>query len=383
MTAWSLRARTVVEETLKIGYLSWLFLMSGLIAWLRASGRGRKLWEPVTLIVIACLPPVWMCIETTFHPQDLFAMGLALGAAAQSLRKRWVAAGVLIALALLSQQYAVLVAIPLLVLASRSQRIRFMVSAILTAAIVGIPLVALSSGAAQGMLVGSGNYNTTGGTMLADLLNAQALVVLARAAPVFLSLALALWLVRKSDRVRSNSVAMICLISMSLGLRLVFENNFYGYYFMALAVSLVLVDVCRGFIRDSLVAWLVAVFLACSSGPLALDLLKVPWQQRAQNVIVLMALAGSIVVLVIRVGQGVRSPRLLVWVGLIATALLEWGSTNGHWSQLPIWVWQLTLSASGIALAATPLLTFLRDPEDLPICAADPVSPPTSGVSAT
>ena len=28
-------------------------------------------------LVVACLPPVWMCIETFFHPEDLVALGLA------------------------------------------------------------------------------------------------------------------------------------------------------------------------------------------------------------------------------------------------------------------------------------------------------------------
>ena len=38
-------------------------------------------------------------------------------------------------------------------------------------------------------------------------------------------------------------------IATSLSFRLVFEQNLYGYYFMALAVSLVLVDVMCGRIR--------------------------------------------------------------------------------------------------------------------------------------
>ena len=92
----------------------------GLVSLLRACGRGRCGWEPATVVVVAVLPPVWFCIQNTFHPQDLFAMGFALAAMACACRSAWAAAGVFIALAVLSQQFAVLVAVPLLVLAPDS-----------------------------------------------------------------------------------------------------------------------------------------------------------------------------------------------------------------------------------------------------------------------
>ena len=58
----------------------------------------------MTLLLVAGLVPVWFCVQTVFHPQDLFALGLALGALACGRRDRWVAAGVLLGLAILSQQ---------------------------------------------------------------------------------------------------------------------------------------------------------------------------------------------------------------------------------------------------------------------------------------
>ena len=72
------------------GYVIWLFLMVGLILLLRASGRGRTGWEPTALIIVACLPPVWMCIEMYAHPQDVVALGFALAAMACALRDRWI-----------------------------------------------------------------------------------------------------------------------------------------------------------------------------------------------------------------------------------------------------------------------------------------------------
>ena len=87
------------------------------VLWLRATGRGRggvgtrdgggRRWR-------SCHPSGCAC-KTFFHPQDLIALGLGLAAMACARRDRgWRAAGVLIARsAVLSQQFAVLMAMPL------------------------------------------------------------------------------------------------------------------------------------------------------------------------------------------------------------------------------------------------------------------------------
>ena len=142
---WALKAGAL-EPTLWLAFTGWTVLAGGVVAWLRASGRGRRRWEPATLIVLACLPPVWICLSFYFHPQDLFAMGLALAAMACALRNRWVGGGILIALAVLSQQFALLVAAPLLVLAPSGRRWRFVGAAAGTAALVVLPLIVASSG---------------------------------------------------------------------------------------------------------------------------------------------------------------------------------------------------------------------------------------------
>ena len=81
INTWSLRANAQAA-TIRIGYLSWFVLMGGLVAVLRRIGRGRCGWEPTTLVIVASLPPVWLCLEGSFHPEDLVAMGFALGAVA-------------------------------------------------------------------------------------------------------------------------------------------------------------------------------------------------------------------------------------------------------------------------------------------------------------
>ena len=50
MDRWAKHTGALVPTTW-IGCVTWLALMAGVIAWLRASGRGRRGWEPVTLHV--------------------------------------------------------------------------------------------------------------------------------------------------------------------------------------------------------------------------------------------------------------------------------------------------------------------------------------------
>ena len=72
-------------------------------------------------------------------------MGLALASLACARRNAWVGAGVLIALAVLSQQIAVLVAVPLIVVAPLNRRVHFALAALAAAAVVTVPLLVASS----------------------------------------------------------------------------------------------------------------------------------------------------------------------------------------------------------------------------------------------
>ena len=166
MNQWYVESHAL-NATQWIGCAAWLALMAGVIAWLRASGRGRRGWEPVTLLVVAGLLPVWMCVQSVFHPQDLIALGLALAAMACARRQRWVTAGILVALAVLSQQFALLVAVPLFVLAPRARKVPLTCAALVTGVIVVLPLMVLSSGRALGAIaLGTGNDPSEGGTVL-------------------------------------------------------------------------------------------------------------------------------------------------------------------------------------------------------------------------
>ncbi len=256
MYQWSLRSNSI-WHTLNIGYLSWLALMAGIIVLLRASGRGKCGWEPTALLIVACLPPVFMCVQYTFHPQDLVAMGFALAALGCGRCDRWIWAGVLIGLALMTQQYAVLVAAPLFVMTPRSRRVTFVLSGACAVAALSLPLAVATSGhVLRAIFVGTGNTPSFGGTVLWEThLSGAMLFVISRVLPIALSMTLAWWAVRRLGPDVLEPVPMLSVIATSLCFRLVFEENLFGYYFMAVAVALVLLEIMQGRISVYLVGW--------------------------------------------------------------------------------------------------------------------------------
>ena len=232
--------------------------MAGVVVWLRVAGRGRRVWEPVTLVTLACLPPVWVCVQLVFHPQDLLTLGLSLAAMACACRGKWIGAGILVALAILSQQFALLVAVPLLMLAPARRRIPFVAAGLVTGVMVDIPFLAATSGhALRSITLGTGDTPSIGGTVLWELhLSGAPLVLFSRVAPLAVSVVLSWWIARRLGLSALAPTPLLSLVAVSLALRLVFEQNIFVYYFMALAVCAVLLDVTRGYVRQATVAWL-------------------------------------------------------------------------------------------------------------------------------
>jgi hypothetical protein len=304
MVQWSERAG-VMSPTVELGYLSWFVLLAGLVALLRASGRGRCGWEPATLVLAACVPPVFMSVQRFFHPEDLLAMGLILGALACVRQGWWVWAGILIGLAVTSQQFALLVAAPLLVVAPKHRRLRFAGAAVVAAAVVLLPLIAATSGRVVRAVTGPGYQATTEKTVLSALhLHGSLLFIPSRLLPLVLAMALAWWAIGRMGPRVLDPVPLASLMALTLGFRLVFEVNLYGYYFMAVAVLLLVADVSGGRFRMELVAWLALVTLAFDP--------------------------------------------------------LPWGSDPlSH--AIPLWLWQIVLVSGALVLASGPLRATLHD----------------------
>ena len=268
MTHWSAEAKAL-NPTVQLGYLCWFVLMAGVVALLRASGRGRCGWEPAIFLVFALTPFVMMPLLDDFHPQDVVAMGLILGGVACARRGWWVRAGLLLGLAVTSQQFAFLVLAPLLVVAPPIRPIRFAGAAISAVALVVLPLIAVTSGhALRAITLGSGDTLSIGGTVLWELhLQGVFLVGISRILPILFAMVLAWWAERRLGNSLLEPVPLLSLVATSISLRLVFEQNLFGYYFMALAVSLLILDVVHGQLRGQVVAWLSLVVLAFDPAP--------------------------------------------------------------------------------------------------------------------
>jgi len=236
---------------------------------MRSSGRGRNGWEPAALIAVACTPPVFMCLQNLFHPQDLLAMGLILLSVSCAQRNAWIWAGVFIGLAFSSQQFALLAAALLFVIVPAKRRLAFSLSSVATIALIVVPLMALSSGRALRVaLTGS----SQGGALVTSIpwelhfTGTDANDVL-RALPVIAVVGLALWARRRLANAVMEPVVLLSLLATSLALRLVFEGGLYGYYFMASAVAIVLLDFVRRTFRVEVILWLALVALVFSPLP--------------------------------------------------------------------------------------------------------------------
>lgn len=352
INAWSIRSGALVP-TLKISYLSWFVLLAGAIGLLRAAGRGRCRWEPAALIVLACLPPVWTCLQTTFHPEDVLAMGLVLGALACTLRGSWIGAGLLIGLAFLSQQFALLAAVPLLILAPPARRVAYAAAAAAPVAVVAL-LLAVRSGtsATRSIFLGTGDTGGVGGTVLWELgLHGTPLLLLSRITPLLLAAAIAWWAVRRLGAASVEPVALLSIVALSLSLRLVFEQQLFLYYFMALSVSLVLLDVVRGHIRGSLVAWLVLM------PTIYVEDMAIP--ESLETLIPAVTIAIAAVVIASLTLRSDPRRQLVPWIAVVIAVLLAWDETNVLGTP-PTWLWQLVLVIPGVLLAARPLIDLVR-----------------------
>jgi hypothetical protein len=176
---------------------------------------------------------------------------------------------------------------------------RFAVALICAATIVVGPFMVVTSGGVVNAVTGAGTTPSIGNTVLSEMhLHGLALVTLSRITPIVLAVVLGWWVSQRLGSAALEPVPLVALAATSLTFRLVFEVNLFGYYFMAVAVSLIMLDVIRRRISVYLLAWLALVTLAFDP--------------------------------------------------------LPWG--NDPLSQaIPVWLWQIVLVPIALALAAGPL----------------------------
>jgi hypothetical protein len=358
-------ATRVSVPTVGIGYLSWFVLMGGAIAMLRASGRGRCGWEPAALLLLAGISPVWAPLLDEYHPQDLVAIGLALAGLACARRSWWAWAGVFLGLAFTSQQFALLVLAPLVVLAPRDRLLRLVGSAVGVAALIAVPVILITSG--QGLnpaVFGTGDASVTvvRATVVWEMhLPGSLRLLVSRIFPILLSLVLAWWAGRRLGRSVLEPVPLLSVVALSLSFRLVFDTSLWGYYFMSVAVFLVLLDVAGGRIRGELVAWLALVTLAYDPVPIGLTVNATSWGYQVVAALPIAFIAIGLLLVIRDAWHRKIRVYLVAWLVVAVLAFANWppwmDSPLRH--PLPNWLLQVVLVATGIGLATGPLMSLV------------------------
>jgi hypothetical protein len=230
-----------------LGFLAWLVLMFGAVRLLRVSGAGGGLAEALLVIVLATIPAASDGIVQTFHPQDFVCVGLGCAAVAESLRRRWVATGVLFGIAFLCKQFALLPLLAVLVaVPGWRARARVAVPVIVVVACGIVPFLAVDPSGTWNTLSAvntGGVVKLTTGTLLGMTnLSEHTKLVIARDGPVVLALVMALWARwRFGDRLMTP-VALIGLSTACLAGRLVAEVWFSSYYLLAVSTGLLVLD---------------------------------------------------------------------------------------------------------------------------------------------
>jgi hypothetical protein len=298
-----------------------------------------------------------------FHPQDILALGLSIWALACVRRDSWTWSGVLIGLAFTSQQFALIIVVVILAIAPSGRRLRFATAAVTTVAVVGLPLIVLTSGRAiRAVLVGTGLSPSFGKTLLVETgLHGSILTDVARVMPILISLVIALWAVRRLGPSVFEADSLISLLAISLCLRLVFELDLWGYYFMPLSVALVLLDIVRGRFRGSTIAWLAMVTLVFNP-------IQVYHLATGRNyglgpfrAIQIVFLAVALLLIVWDVSHRRIRWYLIAWFLLAAWAFAVNGQIFGSpHASFPLWFWQMVLVASAIGLLFGPITTRLH-----------------------
>ena len=363
---WAVASHALVA-TLRLSYLVWPFLLAGVVSLLRSAGRGRSRFEFSSVVLLALLMPVYMCFVGSFHPQDVLAMAFLILAVAAVRSHRWIGAGVAVGLAITTQQYSLLVFALLLTMVIRTPaRWRFILAAAATLLIVIVPLLVVTNGRALDPLVfGSSRITflagqtlqSSGGTVLWELhLHGLVLFAISRALPIVLAAGLGWWASGILGAGVFETAPLLALTTVALALRLVFEENLFGYYFMALSVALLLLDLARGTLRGSVIAWLVVVSLAFNPLP---EWVNLRFLAYGLNLYLLMPLLAVIVAL----GKVTFDAfhRRVRWY-LVATIVLMvatdfptlYGYSYGT-HPFPVWDWQVLLVPTALALAVEPL----------------------------
>ncbi len=381
---WMARAH-LTTASLWIGIFGWLALVVAVLVHLSSNGRALTRSDALAFVAATCCTPVFWAYGFNYHPQDLLAIALVVLAVSLFSRSRWVAAGVVVGLGLLSQQFVALAAVPMLFLAWRQGRRSFVAAAALTYAAVALPLLALTSGAAwRSLLIGSSRVawlsgarvHSAGGTWLAGLhLSSTAVFAIARLSPLVAAIVVSLVVIRRADLEKLMAIGpLTALVGLCLGLRVLFEQNLFPYYFAPLAVLLVLAANSLRLRGDLVLFWL--LFATIGYSPLLDTFVRSPFiVTRTEITASTWMLIG--VMAAITVGNVIAGRlRLYQPVAVVLALLMFHAPMRGLGVQASTWEMQILLGVLGVGVLASALVaTSSREHTVVPA-----VSPDTSTV---
>ena len=362
---WMTRSH-VMTLSLWIGLLGWLALVGAVVIFLTRRGRRMTRGDAVVFVIATCCTPVFWAYGFNFHPQDLLAIALVVLAITFFSQQRWVGAGVLLGLGLMTQQFVALAAVPLIILAWRLGHRSFIVATVSAVATVAAPLMWLTSGAAwRSILIGSSRLaplstarvHSAGGTWLAGLhLNSATVFVVARLVPLLSAIVLSYAYIRRSrgdSLVRTGPLA--AMVGSCLALRLLFEQNLFPYYFAPLAVLLLLAATSMRLRTDLVVFWF--LFATIGYSPLLDSFIRSPLLvTRAEITLSTWGLIGVMIVIVI--ANVVRGRlRLYQPVAVVTALLIFHAPLRGLGVQASTWEMQFLLVSLGLYILASALLT--------------------------
>jgi hypothetical protein len=193
------------------------------------------------------------------------------------LRRKWIAAGALFGLAVLTKQYALLLLIPSLAAApGTGPRLRLAVSA---AAVFAAGLAPFFLSAPHATVANFSGFSAGGAVSGFTVLSlsgvtGSAASAIARDAPVVFALAVCIWAVRRGSWT-NLPVVLVALGLACVGGRLVFESVVFPYYLLASSVLFFLLDLVAQRTPHRSLAWCAAAafFVAISPGNRAVDAL--------------------------------------------------------------------------------------------------------------
>jgi hypothetical protein len=373
MYRWS-AASGALAPTLLLGYVFWPIVVIGAVALLGVSARRGTLWEPAMLIVLALSTSMLSALTQYFHPQDALAVGLAWCSVALAMRGRWLGAGVVMALAIGSNQFAVLAGVALLAALPRDAWRRYAVASAVTFAALAAPFI-IASGGRSWLLVldGSGFNYSVGGTILWEMqLPSFFMFAASRALPIAVAGLLALWVRRRLGVV--SGATMVSLVGVCLSLRLVFEANLWGYYLIPLATTLVVLDAMRGTGRGGVLAWLILTALVFNPHGYGVTPHAISWARwLSADGPVVAAIIGGGMLLVGALRRRVLWHWLVLFIAVSVDRLLGPFVRGAGITWWPTWLVQILLVGGGLILVSAPLAQALRAPRSAPLASLSPM----------